>query len=95
MATGAASLPSHSFATGSAVVNMLRQVGLAIGVSVFVAVVGSPVTPEAALKAFQQGWTVIAVIGFLAALVGAVALRAGPVAAAAPAGVAGGALQVE
>src|SRR5205807_2388897 len=30
MATGASSLPPHAFATGSAVVNMLRQVGLAI-----------------------------------------------------------------
>ena len=75
MATGAASLPPQSFATGSAVVNMLRQVGLAIGVSVFVAVVGSPATPHASLVAFERGWTVIAVIGFSAAVVGMVALR--------------------
>ncbi len=86
MATGASALPPHSFATGSGVVNMLRQVGLAIGVSVFVAVVGSPATPEAALNAFQQGWTVIAAIGFLAAIVGAVALREHPAATATRAG---------
>ena len=42
MATAAASLPPTSFATGSAVVNMLRQVGLAIGVAVLIAVLGSP-----------------------------------------------------
>ena len=38
MATGASSLPPQAFATGSAVVNMLRQVGLAVGVAVLVAV---------------------------------------------------------
>jgi EmrB/QacA subfamily drug resistance transporter len=75
MATGAASLPPQSFATGSAVVNMLRQVGLAIGVSLFVAVVGTPPTPHASLVAFERGWAVIAAIGFSAALIGIVALR--------------------
>jgi EmrB/QacA subfamily drug resistance transporter len=75
MATGASSLPSQSFATGSAVVNMLRQVGLAIGVSVFVAVVGSPTSPARALTAFEHGWSVIALIGFGAAVIGATALR--------------------
>jgi EmrB/QacA subfamily drug resistance transporter len=75
MATGAASLPPTSFATGSAVMNMLRQVGLAIGVSVFVAVVGTPASPHAALSAFRQGWTVIAVSAALAAVIGGVALR--------------------
>ncbi len=75
MATGAAALPPEAFATGSAVVNMLRQVGLAVGVSVFVAVVGSPATRHASLTAFQHGWEVIAAIGVLAALVGIVALR--------------------
>ena len=49
MATGASALPPQAFATGSAVVNMLRQVGLAVGVSVFVAVVGSPRRRQASL----------------------------------------------
>jgi EmrB/QacA subfamily drug resistance transporter len=75
MATGASALPPHSFATGSGVINMLRQVGLAVGVSVFVAVVGTPSTQEGSLHAFEHGWTVIALIGFLAAVVGAVVLR--------------------
>jgi EmrB/QacA subfamily drug resistance transporter len=75
MATGAASLPPQSFATGSAVVNMLRQLGLAVGVSVFIAVVGTPATPHASLVAFERGWTVIAAIGFSAAVVGMIALR--------------------
>jgi len=75
MSTGAGALPPQAFATGSAVLNMLRQVGLAIGVSVFVAVVGTPKTPQASLNAWDQGWTVIAAIALLAAVVGGVALR--------------------
>ncbi len=75
MSTGAGALPPHMFATGSAVLNMLRQVGLAIGVAVFVAVVGSPRAPGAALTAWQRGWIVIAAIAALAAVIGAVGLR--------------------
>jgi EmrB/QacA subfamily drug resistance transporter len=78
MATGAASLPPTAFATGSAVINMLRQVGLAVGVAVFVAVVGSPLGPRAAHTAFQRGWFVITGIALLAAAVGALALRSRP-----------------
>jgi EmrB/QacA subfamily drug resistance transporter len=75
MATGAASLPPQSFATGSAVVNMLRQVGLAVGVSVLIAVVGTPATAHASLVAFERGWSVIAAVSFAAAVVGVIALR--------------------
>ena len=77
MATGASSLPPQSFATGSAAVNMLRQVGLAVGVAVFVAVLGSPQTPAASLTAFQRGWIVIACVAAGAALTGAALLGAG------------------
>src|SRR5690242_3798614 len=41
MATGAAALPPHAFATVSAVVNMLRQIGLAVGVAVLIALLGA------------------------------------------------------
>jgi EmrB/QacA subfamily drug resistance transporter len=76
MATGASALPPQAFATGSAVINMLRQVGLAVGVAVFVAVLGSPHTPAASLAAFQRGWIVIACVAVLAALTGAALLSA-------------------
>jgi EmrB/QacA subfamily drug resistance transporter len=75
MATGASSLPAHAFSTGSAVVNMLRQVGLAVGVSVLVAVLGTPGTPAASLAAFRHGWEMIAGVSLLAALAGVVLLR--------------------
>jgi EmrB/QacA subfamily drug resistance transporter len=70
MGTAAASLPPSSFATGSGVVNMLRQVGLAIGVAVFIAVLGSPESPAATLAAYQRGWTVTAGIALAGGIVG-------------------------
>jgi hypothetical protein len=66
MATATSSLPAPSFATGSAVVNMLRQVGLALGVAVLVAVVGNPSRVDP-LAAFQRGWLVIAGFSLVAA----------------------------
>jgi EmrB/QacA subfamily drug resistance transporter len=68
MAAAASALPPSSFATGSAVVNMFRQVGLAIGVAVLIAVVGTPGSRAAALAAFQRGWVVAAAFSLAAAV---------------------------
>jgi EmrB/QacA subfamily drug resistance transporter len=65
MASATSELPPGNFATGSAVVNMLRQVGLAIGVAVLVAVLASPTGTHALVDAFDRAWLVIA--GFAAA----------------------------
>jgi hypothetical protein len=81
MSTGAGALPPQAFATGSAVLNMLRQVGLAIGVAVFVAVVGTPKSGQASLTAWQHGWIVIAATALLSAVIGAIFLRRPRVAA--------------
>ena len=81
MSTAAASLPPPSFATGSAVVNMLRQVGFAVGVAMLVAVLGTPLGAAAELTAFRHGWYAAAGAG-LAAAVAAVILRRRPVVAA-------------
>jgi EmrB/QacA subfamily drug resistance transporter len=74
MATAASSLPPQAFATGSAVVNMLRQVGLAVGVAVLVALLGTPGSPAAALDAFRLGWGVTAAIALAGGVLGAVLL---------------------
>ncbi len=75
MSTGAAALPPQAFATGSAAINMLRQVGLAVGVAILVAVLGTPGSVSAAVGAFQDGWTVIAAIALLAGAAGGALLR--------------------
>src|SRR5262249_42906480 len=59
MASATSELPPENFATGSAVVNMLRQVGLAIGVAVLIAVLGKPSGAHALLHAFDHSWLVI------------------------------------
>lgn len=68
MAVGTRELPSAFFATGSAVINMMRQTGLAIGVAIFIAVLGTPVGASAALQAFQRGWWVLAGLSFVAVI---------------------------
>jgi EmrB/QacA subfamily drug resistance transporter len=68
MATGTSALPPHSFATGAAVVNMFRQIGLAIGVAVLIAVLGSPRAPAQLLDVYRRGWVITAAISLAAAV---------------------------
>ena len=76
MATAASSLPPPSFATGSAVVNMIRQIGLAVGVAVLVAVIAVPATSLERLAAFRRGWWVTAAISLVGVVPALVLLRA-------------------
>ncbi|MBV8432246.1 MAG: MFS transporter, partial [Solirubrobacterales bacterium] len=70
MAAGASALPQSSFSTGSAVINMLRQIGLAIGVAILIAVLGSPTGPAATLHVYQRASFIIAGLAFAAGLIG-------------------------
>jgi EmrB/QacA subfamily drug resistance transporter len=66
MATASASLPPPAFATGSAVINMIRQTGLALGVAVLVAVLGTGTANSSSLDAFRHAWWLTAAVAFLA-----------------------------
>lgn len=78
MATAAASLPPQAFATGSAVVNMIRQTGLALGVAVLIAVLDTGAAQHGAqLSGFQHAWWVCAAIS-VAGIVPAVAMLRQP-----------------
>jgi hypothetical protein len=48
------------FATGSGAINMARQSALAIGVAIYVAILGTAATPAARIGAFHLGWWVLA-----------------------------------
>lgn len=65
MGTATQSLPQASFATGSAMVNMLRQTAIAVGVALFVAIIGNPMSLAQRLEAFKVGWWTLAAITLL------------------------------
>ena len=84
MGLGTASLPASLFATGSGVINMIRQAALAIGVALFIAIIALPAA--APVEAFHRGWWIMAAVMLLAVIPAVVFMRpAPPVAVVVPA----------
>jgi EmrB/QacA subfamily drug resistance transporter len=76
MGVGVGGLPSSAFATGSGVINMIRQAALAVGVAMFVAIIGSPSSPLERLTAFHRGWWIMAAVAALALIPNYIFIRA-------------------
>ena len=66
-AAAVSALPPSRLATGSAVLQMARQLGIAMGVAILIAIFGHP-TPDQALDHFHNGWWFIAGAGLAGAL---------------------------
>jgi len=79
----ASSVPRERFATGSAIYTMTRQLGYVLGVSILVAVLGTPSSVDP-VAAFDRGWAFMVIASALGA---GTALFMGtvPIPAAAPA----------
>ncbi|MFL6076202.1 MAG: MFS transporter [Mycobacteriales bacterium] len=67
---GVSGLPAERFATGSAVLNMFRQVGAVLGIAVLVAIVDSA-RPGRVVHAFTTAWTSMAAVAVGAAVLAA------------------------
>ncbi|RKS72135.1 EmrB/QacA subfamily drug resistance transporter [Actinomadura pelletieri DSM 43383] len=64
LSAAAVDLPSHRYATGSAVVTMSRQIGTVLGVSLAVAILGTPHGHPDAHIGYLHAWLMVA--GFMA-----------------------------
>ncbi|NDU77652.1 MFS transporter [Actinomadura sp. DSM 109109] len=68
LSAAAVELPSHRYATGSAVVNMSRQIGAVLGVSLAVAVLGTPHGYPEAHTAYVHAWLTVGAFMVIAAI---------------------------
>jgi EmrB/QacA subfamily drug resistance transporter len=68
MSASTSTLPADRSSTGSAIINMSRQVGSVLGISVMIAVLGTPHTASQALDQFRTTFWVIAAAGLVGAV---------------------------
>ncbi|GAA4564370.1 MFS transporter [Planotetraspora kaengkrachanensis] len=85
LTSSTAALPPHSASTGGAVINMSRQIGTVVGVSAFVAILGSGTDAAASPEVFRTAWWIVAAVGLLSAVTAlGISTRRAPVQAPAP-----------
>lgn len=70
LAAATADLPPARSATGSAIVNMNRQIGTSLGVAVLIAVLGTATAGGDIHATYERGWWIVAGSSFLSALTG-------------------------
>jgi MFS family permease len=75
MSASTTALPAARFGTGSALVNMARQVASALGVAILVTLIGVPATAADAVTAFRHLWLIMAGAAVLAAIAAAFVRR--------------------
>ena len=68
LSSATADLPADQAATGSAVVNMSRQIGMSLGVSLLVAIIGTSAVYADVHDSFLTAWWVLAGIAALGAI---------------------------
>ena len=68
LSSATAGLPAHRTSTGSGVINMTRQIGFVLDVSIVVAILGVPSTYTTTHDAFVHGWWTLTVIELVAAV---------------------------
>ncbi|WP_082652887.1 MULTISPECIES: DHA2 family efflux MFS transporter permease subunit [unclassified Gordonia (in: high G+C Gram-positive bacteria)] len=68
LSSATADLPADQAATGSAVVNMSRQIGMSLGVSLLVAIIGTSAVYADVHNSFLTAWWVLAGIAALGAV---------------------------
>jgi EmrB/QacA subfamily drug resistance transporter len=69
VAAGVSSLPGHRSATGSALINSVRQISATVGVALLVAIVGAQVGPSQR-QDFRVAWLVAAALSVVTTVVG-------------------------
>lgn len=67
LSTATEDLPPDQFATGSGVINMTRQIGSVLGISLVIAVIGTPRGYEDTHRAFEHVWITIGLLLVLGA----------------------------